>query len=186
MRIAALLALLIIVALPLSADDAADFLKAVSGSDLAVVRSMLARNPALANAHSPKGTSAVTVASGSADSDPAATTVAVLLIFDLMNPARTVSLVFWKLSSTLPVSSGSTIATANDRLAFAAYLPRGRRLALEKSTSVISRSERLLGSVSFDIGSPLALCRSPRADDSNLLSAFEMNDEKKTSEAREA
>lgn len=62
MRIAALLALLIIVALPLSADDVTDFLKAVSGGDVVAVRSMLARDPALANAHSPKGTSAIAVA----------------------------------------------------------------------------------------------------------------------------
>ncbi len=62
MRFAGLFLLLIIVALPLAADDAADFLKAVSGRDLAAVKSMLARDPALANARSPKGTDAVTMA----------------------------------------------------------------------------------------------------------------------------
>ncbi|HEX3068895.1 MAG TPA: ankyrin repeat domain-containing protein [Thermoanaerobaculia bacterium] len=62
MRFAGLFLLLIIVALPLAADDAADFLKAVSGRDLATVKSMLARDPALANARSPKGTDAVTIA----------------------------------------------------------------------------------------------------------------------------
>jgi len=62
MRIAALVALLIIVALPLAADDTADFLKAVAADDLPAVQSMLARDPALANAHSPKGTAAVTIA----------------------------------------------------------------------------------------------------------------------------
>jgi uncharacterized protein len=62
MRIAALVALLIIVALPSSAGDAADFLKAVAGGDLPAVQAMLAREPALANAHSPRGTGAVTIA----------------------------------------------------------------------------------------------------------------------------
>src|SRR5258708_17499692 len=62
MRIALCITALIIVALPLAADDAADFLKAVSGRDLATVKSMLARDPALANARSPKGTDAVTMA----------------------------------------------------------------------------------------------------------------------------
>jgi ankyrin repeat protein len=62
MRITALVALLIIVALPLAADDAADFLKAVAGDDGPAVQSMLARDPALANAHSAKGTAAVTIA----------------------------------------------------------------------------------------------------------------------------
>jgi ankyrin repeat protein len=62
MRIALCITALIIVALPLAADDAADFLKAVSGRDLATVKSMLARDPALANAHSAKGTDAVTIA----------------------------------------------------------------------------------------------------------------------------
>jgi len=62
MRIAALIACLIVVALPLSADDAADFLKAVSGNDLNTVKSMLARDPALANAHRPNGIGAVTAA----------------------------------------------------------------------------------------------------------------------------
>src|SRR5579864_8482759 len=64
-------------------------------------------------------------------------------------------------------SSGSTIATAKDRRAFSAYLPRGSRLALEKSTSGISRSERLVGSVSFGIGSPFALRGSSGTDDPN-------------------
>src|SRR5258706_1679135 len=62
MRIAALVAFHIIIALPLSADDAADFLKAVAGDDRPTVKSMLARNPALANAHRPNGIGAVTVA----------------------------------------------------------------------------------------------------------------------------
>src|SRR5437899_5833610 len=62
MRIAALFAFLIIVALPLSADDVADFLKAVAGDDRPAVQSMLARDPALANAHRPNGIGAVTVA----------------------------------------------------------------------------------------------------------------------------
>ena len=62
MRIAALIALLIIVALPSFADDAADFLKAVAGNDLATVQSMLTRDPGLANAHRPSGVSAVTIA----------------------------------------------------------------------------------------------------------------------------
>jgi ankyrin repeat protein len=62
MRIATLVAMLIIVALPLSAGDAADFLKAVGGGDLATVQSMLTREPTLANARSPRGTNAVTIA----------------------------------------------------------------------------------------------------------------------------
>ncbi|HXH93000.1 MAG TPA: ankyrin repeat domain-containing protein [Thermoanaerobaculia bacterium] len=62
MRIATLFLFLVIVALPLTADDAADFLKAVSGRDLATVKSMLARDASLANAHSAKGTDAVTLA----------------------------------------------------------------------------------------------------------------------------
>jgi hypothetical protein len=62
MRIAALFALLIIVALPLSADDVADFLKTVARDDRPTVQSMLARDPALANAHSPKGTGVATIA----------------------------------------------------------------------------------------------------------------------------
>jgi ankyrin repeat protein len=75
MRIAACITLLIIVALPLAADDAADFLKAVSGRDLATVKSMLARDPALANARNAKGTDAVTTAlfanNGEGFTDPA-------------------------------------------------------------------------------------------------------------------
>lgn len=62
MRIAALLASLIIVALPLSADVTADFLKAVAGGDVTAVKSMLAADPHLATAHRPNGLSAVTVA----------------------------------------------------------------------------------------------------------------------------
>ena len=62
MRIAALITLLIVVALPLSADDAGDFLKAVATRELATVQAMLTRDPALANAHRPNGTGAVTVA----------------------------------------------------------------------------------------------------------------------------
>jgi ankyrin repeat protein len=75
MRIAALIACLIIVALPLSADDAADFLKAVAGDDRPTVHSMLARDPALANTHRPNGNGAVTIAlfinKGGAFFDPA-------------------------------------------------------------------------------------------------------------------
>src|SRR5258708_36590708 len=75
MRIAALSAFLIIVALPLSADDVADFLKAVAGDDRPAVQTMLARDPALANAHRPNGIGAVTVAlfinKGGAFFDPA-------------------------------------------------------------------------------------------------------------------
>jgi ankyrin repeat protein len=62
MRIAGLFLFIIIVALPLAADDTADFLNAVAGGDAATVKSMLARDPALANARSPKGTDAVTMA----------------------------------------------------------------------------------------------------------------------------
>lgn len=62
MRIAAVIACLIIVALPLSADDVADFLKAVAGDDRPAVKTMLARDPALANAHRPNGIGAVTIA----------------------------------------------------------------------------------------------------------------------------
>src|SRR5216684_6221708 len=75
MRVAALVALLFIFALPSSADDAADFLKAVAAGDLPTVQSMLARDPALLNAHSPKGNGAVTIAlfinKGGAFFDPA-------------------------------------------------------------------------------------------------------------------
>jgi ankyrin repeat protein len=63
MRMIALAALLLSVAAPSFAGDAAaEFLKAVAAADLSTVRSMLASDPALANAHSPKGTSAITVA----------------------------------------------------------------------------------------------------------------------------
>src|SRR5712692_5025461 len=62
MRIASLFAFLIIVALPLSADDVADFLKAVAGDDRPTVKTMLARDPALAHAHRPNGIGAVTIA----------------------------------------------------------------------------------------------------------------------------
>lgn len=75
MRIVSLVAFLIIVALPLSADDAADFLKAVAAGDVSTVQSMLARDPGLANAHRPNGTGAVTIAlfinQGGAFFDPA-------------------------------------------------------------------------------------------------------------------
>lgn len=75
MRIAGLVLFMIIVALPLAADDAADFLKAVAGGDAATVQSMLARDPALANARNPKGTDAVTLAlfanNGEGFTDPA-------------------------------------------------------------------------------------------------------------------
>src|SRR5258708_18654652 len=79
MRIAALITFLIIVALPLSADDAADFLKAVAGDDRPTVKTMLARDPALANAHRPNGIGAVTIAlfinKGGAFFDPASNEV---------------------------------------------------------------------------------------------------------------
>ncbi|MEA2165005.1 MAG: uncharacterized protein QOK37_3132 [Thermoanaerobaculia bacterium] len=75
MRMAGLVLFIIVVALPLAADDAADFLKAVAGGDAATVTSMLARDPSLANARSPKGTDAVTMAlfanNGEGFTDPA-------------------------------------------------------------------------------------------------------------------
>jgi len=84
MRFAALFLLLIIVALPLTADDAADFLKAVSGRDLATVKSMLGRDASLANAHNAKGTDAVTLAlftnAGEGFTDPAKNEVLQALI----------------------------------------------------------------------------------------------------------
>ncbi|HKR63020.1 MAG TPA: ankyrin repeat domain-containing protein [Thermoanaerobaculia bacterium] len=55
------LLVLALLALPLVADDTA-FFKAISANDVATVRTMLAADPALANAHSVKGRSAVTVA----------------------------------------------------------------------------------------------------------------------------
>jgi ankyrin repeat protein len=60
MRMALLIAVLAGISVPALADD--DFLKAVNAADVTTVRSLLAHDPALANAHSAKGTSAVTAA----------------------------------------------------------------------------------------------------------------------------
>lgn len=57
MRLVLLAALIIGITIPAMAED--DFLKAVNAGDLATVQSMLARDPALANARNDKGTSAV-------------------------------------------------------------------------------------------------------------------------------
>jgi ankyrin repeat protein len=57
MRLVLLAALIIGITIPAMAEN--DFLKAVNSGDLATVQSMLARDPALANAHNDKGTSAV-------------------------------------------------------------------------------------------------------------------------------
>jgi ankyrin repeat protein len=62
MRIVVLMALLLAVAVPSSAEDAADFLKAVAAGDLATVQTMLARDPSLANARRANGNGAVTIA----------------------------------------------------------------------------------------------------------------------------
>src|SRR3954454_431030 len=56
MRTLLLIALIIGITIPAMAED---FLKAVNSGDLATVQSMLARDPALANAKNAKGTSAV-------------------------------------------------------------------------------------------------------------------------------
>ena len=55
MRALLLAALIIGITIPAMAED--DFLKAVNSGDVATVKSMLARDPALANAHNDKGTS---------------------------------------------------------------------------------------------------------------------------------
>jgi ankyrin repeat protein len=60
MRFVLLAAVIIGITIPAMAEE--DFLKAVNSGDLATVQSMLARDPALANARSAKGTSAVTAA----------------------------------------------------------------------------------------------------------------------------
>ena len=57
MRTLLLVAMIIGITIPVMAED--DFLKAVSSGDVATVKSMLARDPALANAKNAKGTSAV-------------------------------------------------------------------------------------------------------------------------------
>jgi ankyrin repeat protein len=57
MRLLLLAALIIGITIPAMGED--DFLKAVNSGDLATVQSMLARDPALANARNAKGTSAV-------------------------------------------------------------------------------------------------------------------------------
>src|SRR3954452_25159911 len=56
MRTLLLIAMIIGITIPAMAED---FLKAVNAGDLATVQSMLARDPALANAKNAKGTSAV-------------------------------------------------------------------------------------------------------------------------------
>ncbi len=63
-------------------------------------------------------------------------------------------------------SLGSTKAIAKERRARAAYLPRGKRFIFEKSTSGIAFSEAGDGSLLLFIGSPFALARAARADDS--------------------
>jgi len=57
MRTLLLIAMIIGITIPAMAED--DFLKAISTGDVATVKSMLARDPALANAKNAKGTSAV-------------------------------------------------------------------------------------------------------------------------------
>ena len=57
MRTLLLIAMIIGITIPAMAED--DFLKAVNSADVAGVKSMLARDPALANAKNAKGTSAV-------------------------------------------------------------------------------------------------------------------------------
>src|SRR3954462_15018717 len=57
MRFVLLAAVIIGITIPAMAED--DFLKAVNSGDAATVQSMLARDPALANAKNAKGTSAV-------------------------------------------------------------------------------------------------------------------------------
>src|SRR5438132_460266 len=57
MRTLLLVAMIIGITIPAMAED--DFLKAVNSGDVATVKSMLERDPALANAHNDKGTSAV-------------------------------------------------------------------------------------------------------------------------------
>ena len=57
MRTLLLVAMIIGITIPAMAED--DFLKAVNSGDVATVKSMLARDPALANAKNAKGTSAV-------------------------------------------------------------------------------------------------------------------------------
>src|SRR2546423_1576585 len=57
MRFVLLAALIIGITIPAMAED--EFLKAVNAGDVAAVTSMLARDPALANAKNAKGTSAV-------------------------------------------------------------------------------------------------------------------------------
>jgi ankyrin repeat protein len=57
MRLLLLAALIIGITIPAMAED--DFLKAVNAGDVATAKSMLARDPALANAKNAKGTSAV-------------------------------------------------------------------------------------------------------------------------------
>lgn len=64
MRIAVVIffTLLLLATLPAVADDPSDFFQAVNARDLATVKSMLERDPALANGRRPNGTSAVTLA----------------------------------------------------------------------------------------------------------------------------
>lgn len=64
MRIAviAFFVMILLAALPATADDSSDFFQAISARDLPAVQSLLERNPSLANAQRPNGTSAVTMA----------------------------------------------------------------------------------------------------------------------------
>jgi ankyrin repeat protein len=54
--------LLLLATLPAIADDQSDFFQAINNRDLAAVQSLLERNPSLASAQRPNGTSAVTLA----------------------------------------------------------------------------------------------------------------------------
>ena len=64
MRIAIIVffTLLLLATLPAVADDSSDFFQALNSRDLAAVNALLERNPSLANAQRPNGTSAVTMA----------------------------------------------------------------------------------------------------------------------------
>jgi hypothetical protein len=83
-------------------------------------------------------------------------------------------------------SSSSTIATAKNRRALSTYLPRESRLALEKLTSGISRSERLIGSFYFRISSPLVFRGSSGTDDPDDTArhALREDDEHRPAELR--
>lgn len=64
MRTAAIVifAIILLATLPAAADDTSDFFQAINSRDLPAVQSLLERNPSLANAQRPNGTSAVTMA----------------------------------------------------------------------------------------------------------------------------